>query len=274
MYKPFIEYNNKTIAFYRTVEDWNYDREREAASYDGPVDAGVVPSICLISNWLAPNTWTVIPEYEKLKIQLVDDKYIKVYGAEEYDLDESLFKYFYDVDIPSSERLDYKSKMEYVITRFPNLLEGEIKFLPLSEWDANHSKAKPKSKKEMVVRPFSNVPYAPNLLYTVIRNDSQLCSCVKPGYKIRLPNVPGSCTLCYWKDDDLYTECYQIAKSMRPENWQDKILVEFDDAEVRRLLIANAEDAIKHYENEKKEAEKIISENKNRIAELKKGVAI
>lgn len=126
----------------------------------------------------------------------------------------------------------------------------------------------------MVARQFSTVPYAPNLIYTVVKNDSKTCGNIKPGDKIRLPNVPGSCTLCYWREDDNYTRMHEVANCRFPEDWQSKILVEFDDNEVRNILIENAEDEIKHYENEKEKAERNISKNKKRLEELKNNAKI
>ena len=98
-------------------------------------------------------------------------------------------------------------------------------------------------------RPFSKTIYAPNILYTVVENRCKYWKEIKVGDQVRLPNIPGSCSICVWPKE--YPESgrgfYMIpnyADGLFAAECMEQIIVEFDEELVRKILIANEEDEL------------------------------
>jgi hypothetical protein len=95
-------------------------------------------------------------------------------------------------------------------------------------------------------RPFSKTIYAPNILYTVVENRCELWKEIKVGDQVRLPNVPGSCSICVWPKERTESgrNFYMIpnyANGLFVAKCLDQIIVEFDEDFVRQTLIDNEE---------------------------------
>lgn len=118
-------------------------------------------------------------------------------------------------------------------------------------------------------RPFSKTIYAPNILYTVVENRCERWKSIRVGDRVRLPNIPGSCSICVWpkeRPEDDFRDFYYIpnyADHSIVEECMDQIIVEFDKDLVRQTLIDNEE-----YQLQKAKA--IMDECKGRIERIKK----